>query len=152
AVCGERIKSGGRPSKEQPPQKECEQMYSTPDDQDGKAAGGPPFDAEAIPQELRALPQWVPWKKAVRNNKATKLPIDPNTGLAAGTDDPTTWGTFDAAIEAAHRSGLAGVGFVFTAADDFYGIDLDGCYDSQTRELTPWGREIVESINSYTEV
>jgi hypothetical protein len=42
------------------------------------------------------------------------------------------------------------VGFVFTEADPFAGVDLDNCVDAG--EVAPWAMEIVEALNSYTEV
>jgi putative DNA primase/helicase len=45
---------------------------------------------EVIPQELKALPQWVCWKAIQRNGKITKPPINPHTLEEAQTDNPTT--------------------------------------------------------------
>ena len=50
------------------------------------------------------------------------------------------------------KHGYGGIGFVFTPEDDLCGVDLDGCLDQQTREMEPWAREIVEELNSYTEI
>jgi putative DNA primase/helicase len=50
------------------------------------------------------------------------------------------------------RGGFDGVGFVFSSADPFFGIDLDACRNPQTGELTAWAQEIVDSFASYTEV
>ena len=37
-----------------------------------------------VPEELRAEPRWVCWKRARRDGgKVTKLPVDPRTGRMA---------------------------------------------------------------------
>ena len=112
-----------------------------------------PILTENIPACLRQLPHWVTWKYVERNGKATKCPVNPKTGGLADATDPTTWGTFDEAIEAWRKDpGLAGVGFVFAADGGFCGVDLDDCIDPVTNALKPWARAIVEQLNSYTEV
>ena len=113
-----------------------------------------------IPPELRALRQWVVWKTVVRDDRPTKVPYTPRTGLPARThnsegktysDLPSdTWGSFDEAVSAARRSKQwNGIGFVFTVDDPYCGIDLD--------HAAPGGRpskeanEIVRLLDSYTE-
>lgn len=59
-----------------------------------------------------------------------KLPADYRTGHVAGAHDPKHWTDFTTASEAAHHYGEGyGVGFVFTAADPFWFIDVDKCYN-----------------------
>lgn len=41
-------------------------------------------------------------------------------------------------------------GFVFTASDPFCGVDLDRCTDPG--EIEPWAAEILDELNSYTEL
>ena len=92
-----------------------------------------------IPDELKALDQWVAWTLVDRGGKKVKLPVDPKTGKLAKTNDSSTWGTFEQATKAGER--LSGIGFVFTADDVYTGIDLDGHIDS---ELIHW-------FDSYSE-
>lgn len=114
-----------------------------------------PVDAadrwESIPKELRERPQWVGWRLVITPTRAkpTKQPLSPRTGTPASTTDPTTWATFEEALVCA---GSDGVGFVFTADDDYVGIDLDGCRDAETGALEPWAADIVSQLSSYTEV
>lgn len=109
-------------------------------------------DPDRVPEALRERPQWVGWKYAWRGGKWTKVPINPRTGNAADSTDPSTWGTFEESV-AAWRNGepYAGIGFVFTAGDEFAGIDLDDCIGDGD-QLVPAAREIVDQFNSYTEV
>ncbi len=73
--------------------------------------------------------------------------------VAASSTDASTWGTFAEAIEACRRNNaLAGVGFVFTADDPYCGVDLDDSVDESTRQLKPWAQQIVDRLDSYTEI
>ncbi|BBL79462.1 hypothetical protein RxyAA322_13160 [Rubrobacter xylanophilus] len=101
---------------------------------------------------LRELRQWVCWRAEERGGKLTKVPYSPASGLRARCDDPTSWGAFAEARETARERGYEGIGFVFTAADPFCGVDLDGCVDPETGEVEPWAMEIVRKLDSYTEL
>lgn len=92
-----------------------------------------------IPEELRALPQWVV-------AAPDKTPLNPHTLRAASVTDMTTWGTFKQAVQAA-RGG--NVGFVFTKGDPFAFIDLD--YPLNQEQANRHQR-IADAIGSYTEV
>jgi putative DNA primase/helicase len=108
---------------------------------------------ENIPNEIKALNQWVAWQGEQKDNgKITKRPVNPMTGKYARTNDPSTWSSFDAAVSSCEKYGLQGVGFVFTADDAYAGIDLDGCLDSETGVLSPEAREILDTFSSYTEI
>lgn len=94
-----------------------------------------------IPQELRALSQWV-------CAGADKVPFNPRTGQLASPTDPATWGTFDEA----RRAGMKHVGFVLAPWDPYTIIDLD---NKPEKPCTPeqWTRhqKILEAFDSYTE-
>ncbi len=110
------------------------------------------FEQERIPASLRELPQWVCWRYITRGGKATKCPVNPQSGRRASSTNPSTWASFDEAVAAWQRDeGCAGVGFVFSADDPFTGIDLDECINDRGN-LVDGAREIVKSLNSYTEV
>jgi len=105
-----------------------------------------------IPGELKPLRQWVCWCKAERDGKTTKLPVNPHTGDLASTTNSDTWGTLTDACNAIQRYGCDGIGFVFTKDDPYAGVDLDKCRDAETGMLEPWAQEIVDSIQTFTEV
>ena len=112
------------------------------------------MDPEKIPEELKALPQWVCWSLEEREGKLTKVPKNPKTGENAKADDPDTWGKFSEAVSLyqAHRgNGIAGVGFEFSPDDPFTGVDLDKCVDPVNGEIEPWAKAIVDRLDSYTE-
>ncbi|MBU1568152.1 MAG: DNA primase [Proteobacteria bacterium] len=50
------------------------------------------------------------------------------------------------------RHGLEGLGFVFTTEDPFVGIDFDACRNTETGEIDPGVQDIVNRMNSYTEI
>ena len=90
-----------------------------------------PYDA--IPNELKQLTQWVGWKYVLKEDKvkATKVPIDLNTGKSASVIDASSWVDFHTAIAKLSAYSLDGLGFVFSANDVYCGIDLDATDDPQ---------------------
>ena len=115
-------------------------------------------DYAAVPAELRVLPQWVGWRREADQNRPEKprkvlmRPASPDR--RADSTDPRSWGTFDQASEAlALTPTWAGLGFVFTEESGIVGADLDPpARNAQTGELASWAREIVQDLDSYTEV
>jgi len=107
----------------------------------------------AVPDELKQLPRWLVWKWEERNGKPTKIPVDAKTFGAGKSNDLTTWTDFETAIKTCvSNSSLAGVGFVFTSADDIVGIDLDAVVDPATNEIKPWATSVIQTLNTYTEL
>ena len=103
-----------------------------------------------VPAGLRERAQWVCWKFVERHGKKTKCPIRSTDGRFASSTDPATWDTFEEATRACQRhSGLAGIGFVFSADDPYAGVDLDDCVVDG--EIVTEARAILELLNSYTE-
>jgi hypothetical protein len=96
---------------------------------------------DRIPEELRALPQWV-------CHTETKVPINPRTGTPASVTDPATWVSFAEASRAAEQ--YAGVGFVLTETDPYAFVDLDAKSGNTAEELRHQ-QEIYEELDSYTE-
>lgn len=90
-----------------------------------------------IPEELRALRQWVcagPDKK----------PLHPNDQGYASVIDPGTWGTFEEACAA----GTEHIGFVLTEEDPYCIIDLDQPRNEVDAERH---RKILDMFQTYTE-
>jgi len=100
-----------------------------------------------IPAELRALPQWVPWRVEIRKGKPTKVPLNPHTGKRASSTDAATWGTYRQALATLDADGI---GFVFSADDPYVGVDMDNCL-SATGALHPAAWQIVHDLNGYVE-
>ncbi|HSY26934.1 MAG TPA: hypothetical protein VK832_05495, partial [Burkholderiaceae bacterium] len=100
-----------------------------------------------IPLELRAYNSWINWQHGERDGKPTKLPLRSIDGRLASVTNPLDWQSFEAAMNAAVTNN-AGIGFVFSRADPFCGIDLDATDDPATSR---WQESIEQSLNSYSE-
>jgi putative DNA primase/helicase len=113
---------------------------------------------ESIPQELKKTPQWICWKLAPDRDgakKPRKIPVNTCGGMAA-VNDPNTWTNFDLAAEAAGKCGIQGIGYVFAASDDFFGVDLDDC-EADIKKYLEGDRgniisDFVDGLKSYTEL
>jgi hypothetical protein len=70
----------------------------------------------------------------------------------AKSSDPSTWRSFDAACAAYETGRYAGVGRVIVEGEGFVGIDLDHCRSPATGAITPRAREILNTLDSYSEV
>ena len=94
------------------------------------------------------------WQYEQRDDcKPTKVPYQIN-GIRASSTDPKTWCSWDEALKAWQENPgrWSGIGFVFSATDPFFGIDLDHCLDADGR-LKPWAQPIMERFSdSYAEI
>ena len=97
-------------------------------------------------EELKAIPHWVGHKN--------KVPMNPNSGSAAQSNNPKTWATASKAWQAKNRFGWDGIGYVFTIKAGIVGVDLDDCFIGNGRtidDLKPWAKDVVLCLQSYTE-
>lgn len=100
---------------------------------------------------MTAARQWVAWKMEQRDGKGCKVPYQIN-GHRASSVDPSHWSSWQEAwqfVESNHD--YAGVGFVFSQADDFIGIDLDHCF-GEDGSLDDWARDVLSHFPSYVEI
>ena len=107
---------------------------------------------EIIPEEWREREQWVCWREEDRDGKPTKIPVTPGTGAFASSTDSETWASFETALEYAETEYADGIGFVFTDDDPIVGVDLDDCRDPETDDVDDAALDIIERLDSYTEV
>jgi hypothetical protein len=110
----------------------------------------PQSDFATIPAELKVFTRWVNWRSVVRDGKPTKVPLDPKTGGRASCSDPATWGTYEQALARFARGGIDGVGFQL--GSPYCGIDLDLCRDRATGDIEPRAQEVINRLDSYTEI
>jgi hypothetical protein len=101
---------------------------------------------------MRDLKQWLCWRTEDRDGKPTKVPYDPSTGEKAESTNPKTWTSYEKARGACRDHGYEGIGFVFTPEDDLCGVDLDKCLNPETGEIEGWAQEVIEELDSYTEI
>jgi putative DNA primase/helicase len=110
---------------------------------------------ENIPDQLTERPQWVCWRREMRDGKLTKVPYAPGTERRASTTELMTWATFEQAL-AAYEAGeppYEGIGFVFCNADPFVGVDLDDCLDPDSGEVARWAQKIINRVQEgYVEI
>ena len=106
-----------------------------------------------VPEELRALPQWVIWHygPARENGKRAKLPHTPTTYAPAKVTAPTTWGSFAQAASVAIKNPAVGIGFVFSPEDPYTGVDLDSCIEADG-QIASWAQAILARLpGAYVE-
>lgn len=105
-----------------------------------------------LPAELTTGQRFVCWQYQERDGKATKVPMSPYGGLAK-VNNPETWGMFQEAVNHCEKQRLSGIGIVLSknGGPSLVGIDLDHCIDD-AGNLTPEAKEIVETLNSYSEI
>jgi hypothetical protein len=108
-----------------------------------------PVNAEAIPEELKTLPQWCLWNWEQRERKWTKPPYQ-ITGAPAKSNDPETWASFNDVLKTYQIGKFDGIGFMLTPP--YVGIDLDSCINPQSKEPQDWARAILGEFNAYSEV
>ena len=109
-------------------------------------------DQENIPEDLREREQWVCWREEDREGKPTKIPVTPSSGEFASSTDPETWDSFETALKYTATEHADGVGFVFTDDDPIVGVDLDDCRDPKTGDVDDVALDIIDRLDSYTEV
>jgi putative DNA primase/helicase len=106
--------------------------------------------------ELAGIPRWVVWKlEHVKGRpKPTKVPYLPAARKKASSTDSRTWNDFDTCWRSAFVDGAApGIGVVVDGSDDLMAADLDDCIVvPETLTITAEASEIVQLLNSYTEV
>jgi hypothetical protein len=117
---------------------------------------------EMIPIDLRALACWLVWKYVEERDPETgevdwdKPPLDARGGAGSSTNKKT-WSTFDVALAAYLTGEFDGLGFALSVkageeGEVLIGVDLDHCRNVETGEIAPWAQEIIDRLNSYTEV
>jgi hypothetical protein len=122
-----------------------------------------PVKPDAIPDQLKENAHFVVWRYTLKVDKETdeakwdKPPTNARTGRFAKSTSPATWSTFTDAIAAMERGGYDGIGYVLHKdkpdhADPFIAIDLDKCRDPDSGQIEPWAIEIIQVLNSYTEL
>src|SRR5215207_3145082 len=100
---------------------------------------------------LRQDSRWVGWRweKDRRTGKRTKVPYGPNTGRLARSNDPSTWGTWDAARA---MQGVDGIGYNLFDRADLAALDEDACRDAASGVLLPWADNYVMHYATHTEI
>ena len=107
---------------------------------------------DLLPTELRTERRWVVARFEGRTDgKPTKVPYCPDAPMRrADTTDPSTWSDFGTAARLVTSKEFPALGFVL--GDGFVGVDLDGCRDAATGVIEPWAQEVIDRLDSYTDI
>ncbi len=120
-----------------------------------------PPSVDTIPRPLQDIPHWVVGRlvkvmvvvKGKEEERFKKVPYQARLHTQkADPTKPKTWSSFEEALQAYHKHKFNGIGFVFSKDDPFAGVDLDKCRNTASGELESWAQQIMEYLNSYTEV
>ena len=95
------------------------------------------------PPQMAMADRWVRWRKVVRGDGASKMPLTVD-GTPASSTDPETW----APLEQAEQSGV-GDGLGFALGSGFACIDLDHCYDTRGY-LADWAKCLIAPVMGRT--
>lgn len=107
------------------------------------------FYPDNIPQFLKDIPRWSPWRASwnQKRKKWDKIPQSAsNPEFSLSTAKPDKWSAFDKALSGFNPVKLAGLGFVMTGIKGLVAIDLDNCLGED------WALDIIQQVNSYTEI
>lgn len=109
---------------------------------------------EAVPQELKLLPNWICWDAVPEGkSKIKKIPVNARTGGGAMSNNPSTWCDFDTAMKASEQH--SGIGFMFGNCD-YFGVDIDGVEEELKAYLNEKKlniiSEFISTLESYTEI
>lgn len=96
-----------------------------------------------IPEELKNLHQWV------SAYDGSKTPMKSWENEAASSTNPSTWSSFETALESYNMGLYPYCGFVFND-NGYVGIDIDDGYDEDGL-MSFLGADIVGKCKSYTE-
>jgi len=112
-----------------------------------------PVNFDSIPEEIKAIDNWVLWRLEERSGKYTKIPYQTNEKKADATN-PDTWNIFDNAKQALIRRGneFSGIGFVLSENTGIIGIDWDHVRDPKTGDWDKEAFEEIKSFGSYAEI
>lgn len=78
-----------------------------------------------VPDQLKALEQWLLYRLEIIGDRVAKVPYDPNNPRSyANHSDPETWGKFADVLNLSETF-ETGIGFVFKDGGGIFGIDID---------------------------
>lgn len=96
-----------------------------------------------VPAQMAMADRWMRWRRIVRGDGATKMPLTCD-GMPASSTDPATWSSL---VEA--EASKTGDGLGFALGNGFACIDLDHCYDSRGH-LADWAKMLVAPVADRT--
>jgi putative DNA primase/helicase len=127
------------------------QSVDHPDNPQPSVVLAAPADLQNIPLDMLGSSRWVGYKVEEHGGRPNcKVPKDPNTGGNASSTDPDTWSNFTSAISSVSRYGFDGIGLVI--GEPYIAVDIDGARSPETGATEEWALELIQALNSYTEL
>jgi hypothetical protein len=116
-----------------------------------------PVNEDGIPAAMKSESRWVVWKPDPDVNRPGILTKSPYRSAAphqnASHSDPSSWSTFQAAMQAYGNRETNGAGGIMIAlGDGLAGVDLDDAIDQATGQPTLEAQTIIDRMRSYTEL
>lgn len=102
--------------------------------------------------DLHKYKRFLCWQITQNGDTFTKIPVNPLTGLPASSNDPNSWVEYSVAREAVDAGRFESVGIALGKELGIVVIDLDKLRPSPEEPFPVWARQIVEELESYTEV
>jgi putative DNA primase/helicase len=110
-----------------------------------------------LPPPLGCLKDQKVWVGMEVGSTGKKLPINPFTGGLASCSNSNTWATFTEAkkvfqADASSKYRPQYLGLVLLKEMRLFAVDMDNVRDPATGALDPLAVEIIDQLNSYTEI
>lgn len=113
-------------------------------------ASGPAMRPDNIPDELKALDRWVTFSvEQQRNGKPSKVPYVGATNQLAKANDPATWISYGAALQATEATGRY-LGFAFTPELPYTFLDFDDVLGAGGA-IKAYASVVIDTLDSYAE-
>ena len=105
---------------------------------------------ERVPNEMKNKPNWVivRTKPNEVRGRLDKFLIDIHTGKMAKSDDPSTWTSFDEAIEYAKNNGGVALAYALDGKDGIACIDLDDCFE-ENGDMKPFTLDLYNKCDGF---
>ena len=88
-----------------------------------------PAIANDIPVELKEIPRWVNWRREMKEEAMTKVPMAAELDQAGNIMDHSNHRSFEIAFGRYQDKNLSGIGFVLDESDNILGLDCDKCIE-----------------------
>ena len=103
--------------------------YSVSSDQYPPELDKCPVLNETIPAELKEIPRWVNWRREMKEEATTKVPLAAELDQAGNIMDHSNHRDFEVAFRHYQDKNLSGIGFVLDESDNILGLDCDKCIE-----------------------
>lgn len=114
-----------------------------------------PPNIDGIPEALKATVRYCVWKIEERDGQRTKVPYNPRTGGKAMINVPSTFSTFDVAVnayKASQKKPDPFLGLAICISSNLVVIDIDDCV-APDGSITDFAQDVIDIIgDAYVEL